>query len=278
MTGLPFLGTTDDKDKMIRIDILTIFPEMFGEVMNTSIVGRASENGLIDVGVHDIRAYSTDKHRRTDDEPFGGGAGMIMTVQPIASALDGIAPAGGRFLYMSPRGRMLDRALATELGGEERIILLCGRYEGVDQRVLDAYGFEEVSVGDYVLTGGELPVMVLVDAVCRLIPGALGSEESHDVESVYSGLLEYPQYTRPAEADIRGEVTGVPEVLTSGHHRQIELWQYRKSLEITKEMRPDLFEKYIREYGQGGLRADELGKEERVILADVVSFSAENTD
>ncbi|MDR3225565.1 MAG: tRNA (guanosine(37)-N1)-methyltransferase TrmD [Clostridiales Family XIII bacterium] len=254
----------------MRFDILTIFPQMFGEVMNTSIVGRASENGLINVSVHDIRAYSTDKHRRTDDEPFGGGAGMVMTIQPIASALDDVAPAGGRFIYMSPRGRMLDRELSEELGTEEHIILLCGRYEGVDQRVLDAYGFEEISVGDYILTGGELPAMVLVDAVCRLIPGALGSEESHDVESVYSGLLEYPQYTRPAQADIKGAEADVPEVLTSGHHRQIELWQYRKSIEITREARPDLFEKYLREYGQGGPRADELGKEERVILAEAV--------
>ncbi|MDR1043184.1 MAG: tRNA (guanosine(37)-N1)-methyltransferase TrmD [Clostridiales Family XIII bacterium] len=253
----------------MKIDILTIFPEMFGEVMRLGVIGRASDNGVIDVGVHDIRSYSTDKHRRTDDEPFGGGAGMVMTVQPIAAALDDVDPGGGRRVYMSPRGRMLDLPLAEELRGEERLVILCGRYEGVDQRVIDAFGFEEVSIGDYILTGGELPAMVLVDAVCRLIPGILGSEESHDVESVYSGLLEYPQYTRPAEIEVCGEMLAAPEVLLSGHHRRIGLWQYRHALELTKERRPDLFRKYLDEHGEGGASSSGLGKEERAILAEV---------
>jgi tRNA (guanine37-N1)-methyltransferase len=171
---------------------------------------------------------------------------------------------------MSPRGRRLDLALAEELSGEERLTILCGRYEGVDQRVLDGFGFEEISIGDYILTGGELPAMVLVDAVCRLIPGVLGSEESHRVESVYSGLLEYPQYTRPAEARVQGEVMSVPEELTSGHHRRIELWQYAKALKLTKERRPDLFDAYVREYGEDGPLRGALGKEEKIILEQVL--------
>ncbi|MDR0596656.1 MAG: tRNA (guanosine(37)-N1)-methyltransferase TrmD [Clostridiales Family XIII bacterium] len=251
----------------MRIDILTIFPEMFEAFMGAGIVGRAMGSGIVEMAAHDIRAYSEDRHRRTDDAPFGGGAGMVMTVQPIASALESIAPGGGRYIYMSPRGRLLGRKLAEELSREERVVLLCGRYEGVDQRALDAYGFEEVSIGDYILTGGELPAMVLVDAVCRLLPGALGSDESHDVESVYSGLLEYPQYTRPAEALIAGERMDVPPVLVSGHHRNIQIWQYEKSLELTMARRPDLFEEYLREFGEGGPREAELGKEERTLLA-----------
>jgi tRNA (guanine37-N1)-methyltransferase len=253
----------------MKIDILTIFPEMFGEVMRLGVIGRALDNGVIDVGVHDIRSYSSDKHRRTDDEPFGGGAGMVMTVQPIAAALSDIGPDDGRFIYMSPRGRALDLDLAEELRAEDRLVILCGRYEGVDQRAIDAFGFEEVSIGDYILTGGELPAMVLVDAVCRLIPGILGSDESHDVESIYSGLLEYPQYTRPAEVEIRGEKLIAPDVLTSGHHRRIELWQYRRALELTKERRPDMFGRYLNEYGGNGASSSALGKEERKILAEV---------
>ncbi|MDR2163766.1 MAG: tRNA (guanosine(37)-N1)-methyltransferase TrmD [Clostridiales Family XIII bacterium] len=262
----------------MKIDILTIFPGMFGEVMGAGIVGRAADEGLIEVNVHDLRAYSADRHHRTDDEPFGGGAGMIMTVQPIASVLEDIAADGtgadsGRLVYMSPRGRPLDLGLAEALLEENRLVILCGRYEGVDQRVIDAFGFEEISIGDYVLTGGELPAMVLIDAVCRLIPGALGSDASHDVESVYSGLLEYPQYTRPAEVDVRGETLTVPEVLTSGHHRRIDLWQYEHSLELTKERRPDLFERYVREYGEGGRFASSLEPDKKDILFKIINSS-----
>jgi tRNA (guanine37-N1)-methyltransferase len=263
----------------MRADILTIFPGMFREMTRVGIVGRAADEGLIDIRVHDIRAYSGDKRRRTDDKPYGGGAGMIMTVQPIAAALEaagagGPGADGGRLVYMSPRGRTLDPDLVRELGGEKRLVILCGRYEGVDQRVIDAFGFEEISVGDYILTGGELPAMTLVDAVCRLIPGALGSDESHAVESVYSGLLEYPQYTRPAEIEIRGETLAVPETLTSGHRRRIELWQYRRSLELTKERRPDLFERYVREHGEGGAAAASLDKDRKAILSEVTGSSS----
>ncbi|MDR1496376.1 MAG: tRNA (guanosine(37)-N1)-methyltransferase TrmD [Clostridiales Family XIII bacterium] len=259
----------------MKIDILTIFPGMFENIMSAGVIGRAADSGVIDVNVHDIRSYSEDKHRRTDDEPFGGGAGMVMTVQPIAAAMDAIGAAradradGERFIYLSPRGRLLDQTLARELGSEDRLVLLCGRYEGVDERVLDAFGFEEVSVGDYILTGGELPAMVLIDAVCRLMPGTLGSDESHEVESVYSDLLEYPQYTRPAEAVIDGETLTVPDILTSGHHRNIELWQYRRSLELTKARRPDLFDAYLRKYGDGGACSSALDREKKAILASV---------
>jgi tRNA (guanine37-N1)-methyltransferase len=263
--------------RKMKIDILTIFPGKFEHVMDAGVIGRAAERGVIDVDVRDIRSYSADKHRRTDDEPFGGGAGMVMTVQPIAAAMDAIGAArppidGERFIYMSPRGRLLDHDLARELGKGDRLVLLCGRYEGVDERVLDAFGFEEVSIGDYVLTGGELPAMVLIDAVCRLMPGTLGSDESHEVESVYSGLLEYPQYTRPAKAVIAGETLTVPDVLISGHHRNMALWQYRRSLEITKERRPDLFDAYLREYGEGGASASALDRGKRAVLASVTGM------
>jgi tRNA (guanine37-N1)-methyltransferase len=256
--------------KKMKIDILTLFPGMFGEVMSAGVIGRATERGSLGMSVHDLRSYSADKHLRTDDEPFGGGAGMVMTVQPIASALDAVcAGPKERLIYMSPRGRLLDHSLASELSREDRLIVLCGRYEGVDQRVLDAFGFEEVSIGDYLLTGGEIPAMALIDAVCRLIPGVLGSDESHEVESVASGLLEYPQYTRPAVAEIRGEEMAVPEVLTSGHQRKRELWQYERSLELTKERRPDLFRRYVREYGEGGASSHTLDREKKALLAAV---------
>jgi tRNA (guanine37-N1)-methyltransferase len=274
----------------MKIDILTIFPEMFGEVMSAGVIGRAAERGIIEVSVHDIRPYSADKHRRTDDEPFGGGAGMVMTVQPIAAALDAIgavpdepralvasgdgAARAGRFIYMSPRGKVLGPELTAELSREDRLILLCGRYEGVDQRALDAFAFEELSIGDYILTGGEIPAMALIDVVCRLIPGTLGSDESHEVESVYSGLLEYPQYTRPAVVRVGEEERSVPEVLTSGHRRKIELWQYEQALALTKERRPDLFDRYAREYGEGGASAHELDTEKRAILAAAANSAA----
>jgi tRNA (guanine37-N1)-methyltransferase len=255
----------------MKIDIITVFPEMFTETMSLGIVGRAAESGLIEPRVHDLRAFSMDKHRRTDDEPFGGGAGMVMTVQPIADALSSIGTDGKRLIYMSPRGRLLDGALAYELSREEGVVILCGRYEGVDQRVLDANNFEEVSIGDYILTGGELPAMVLIDAACRLMPGALGSEDSHDMESVYSGLLEYPQYTRPAVCKINGENMPVPEILTSGHHAKIGLWQYRLSLELTASRRPELFAEYMREFGPNGESGSKLDKDRRAVLSEVAS-------
>jgi tRNA (guanine37-N1)-methyltransferase len=247
----------------LKIDILTLFPDMFACVLNESIIGRAQERGLVSISVHDIREYSTNKHRRADDTPFGGGAGMVMTAQPVFDAIRGIGAEGSRLLYMSPRGRLLDEGLITALGEEEHITILCGHYEGMDQRVLDYFDFEEVSVGDYILTGGEIPAMIVADAVTRLIPGVLGSEESHSEESIYSGLLEYPQYTRPADF----EGMPVPEVLTSGHHKQIQLYNFEKSLELTKERRPDLFGAFLQKHKDG----KDLDKKEKAILSEVLS-------
>ena len=223
----------------MRINILTLFPDML-EPLRQSMLGRAIENGIIELDVTDIRDYTEDKHNRVDDTPYGGGAGMVMQVQPILDAYESKG-YGGEFIYMSPRGEMLSGALAEELSKADEITILCGHYEGVDQRVLDMLGAREVSIGDYVLTGGELPAMVLVDTVARFIEGVLSKEESVMNESIYSGLLEYPQYSRPAE--YRGEA--VPEILLSGDHGAVDLWRWEQSLALTKERRPDLFEKYL---------------------------------
>ena len=332
----------------MKIDILTLFPEMFEGVLSVGVIGRAAERGLLEFNIIDIRDHTEDKHRKADDYPFGGGAGQLMTAQPIFSALRslginsakgdgatlkgsasasqiGSAPAsqvggsvesheggtsasqiggasasqvggaveshedgasasqrggsveshedgtsaskiggtsasqidsapasqrGGsvvRRIYLSPRGRVLDKSFAEELANEPTLLLLCGHYEGVDQRALDAFGFEEVSIGDYILTGGELPSMVLIDAVCRLIPGVLGSEDSHAEESIYSGLLEYPQYTRPASF----EGLDVPEILVSGDHLKIALWNFEQSLRLTAERRPDLLRAWLAEHYDG---------------------------
>ena len=187
-----------------------------------------------------IRDYTEDKHNRVDDTPFGGGAGMVMQVQPILSAYRE-NHLQGPCLYMSPRGKMLNGEMAESLSRQEEITILCGHYEGVDQRALDLLQAEEVTIGDYILTGGELPAMVLVDTVARFLDGVLAGEESVKEESVYSGLLEYPHYTKPREV----EGLAVPEVLVSGNHEKIDLWRYEKSLEITKERRPDLFREYL---------------------------------
>ncbi|MDR0853103.1 MAG: tRNA (guanosine(37)-N1)-methyltransferase TrmD [Clostridiales Family XIII bacterium] len=247
----------------MKFDILTLFPEMFEPVLSAGVIGRAEEAGLLYFDARDIRGYTTNKHRKADDYPFGGGAGQLMSAQPIFAALEALGiighgftaaspstgrvgarndSAGVRLLYMSPRGRLLDEALAVDLAKEERIVILCGHYEGVDQRVLDHFDFEEVSIGDYVLTGGELPAMVLIDTVARLVPGVLGSELSHNEESIYSGLLEYPQYTRPANF----EGLEVPEVLTNGNHKLIELWNFEQSLLLTKERRPEMLDAFIK--------------------------------
>ena len=219
----------------MKIDILTLFPEMFTP-LKTSIIGRAVESGKLQINIHDIRTYTLDKHKKCDDTPFGGGAGMVMMAQPIASAVDAIDPEHqARRIYMSPRGRTFNQKIVLEYGKLDRILLLCGHYEGVDQRVLDLYFDEELSIGDFVLTGGEIPAMTVVDAVARYVDGVI-SGDSLEQESFASGLLEYPQYTRPQE--FMG--LKVPEVLTSGHHANIEKWRKEKSLEITKKNRPDL--------------------------------------
>ena len=225
----------------LKIDILTIFPEMFDSVLSTSILGRARESGLIDIACHDIRPFSALKHKNTDDYPFGGGAGMVMLAQPIHDAMLSVTGEGfrGKRIYLGPRGRTLTTALARELAKEEHLVLLCGHYEGVDQRVLDRDIDEEISIGDYILTGGELAAMVLTDCVARFIPGVLGSEESPEDESFSDGLLEYPQYTRPRE----WEGMEVPEVLLSGNHARIAQWRREASLLATREHRPDLLER-----------------------------------
>ncbi len=243
------------------INILTQFPAMFGPVMEGSILGRAQDAGLLDIRVFDIREWSADKHRKTDDTPFGGGAGMVMTPQPAFDALRSLQAGGKRVLYMSPRGRMLDYGLAQELAAEEEFFILCGHYEGVDQRIIDAWNMEEVSIGDYVLTGGELAAMVLVDCVSRLVPGVLGSAASLDEESIYSGLLEYPQYTKPRSY----EGIDVPEVLTNGNHKLIHLWQFEQSLRLTKKNRPDLFAEYVATHNN-------LTKDEKKVLDAVLSL------
>ena len=219
----------------MKIDILTLFPEMFAP-LKTSIIGRAVESGKLDINVVDIRNYTLDKHNKCDDTPFGGGAGMVMMAQPIASAIEAVDPDHkARRIFMSPRGKTFNQKLVLEYGKEEHLLLLCGHYEGVDQRVIDLFIDEELSIGDFVLTGGEIPAMAVVDAVARYVDGVI-NQDSLSQESFASGLLEYPQYTRPQEF----MVLKVPEVLTSGHHANIEKWRKEKSLEITKKNRPDL--------------------------------------
>ncbi|MBR6667261.1 MAG: tRNA (guanosine(37)-N1)-methyltransferase TrmD [Clostridia bacterium] len=225
----------------MKITILTIFPEMFESVLNSSILGRAREQGLIEVECVDIRPFSDRKHKNTDDYPFGGGAGMVMLAQPIMDAMKHVTGENfsGRRIYMGPRGTTLTTAKARELAKEEHLVLLCGHYEGVDQRALDSCIDEEISIGDYILTGGELAAMVLTDCVSRFIPGVLGSGESAEEESFSDGLLEYPQYTRPRE--LNG--MEVPEILLSGDHAKIKAWRRQESLRATKKFRPDLLEK-----------------------------------
>ncbi len=223
----------------MKIELLTIFPEMFESFLSASIIGRAREAGLLDIHATDIRPYSQNKHKNTDDYPFGGGAGMLMLAQPIADAMKAVTrpPFQGKRIYMSPRGMPLTQALAQQLSQEEQLVILCGHYEGVDQRVLDKYIDMEISVGDYVLTGGETAAMVLIDCVSRLVPGVLGSAESAGDESFSNdGLLEYPQYTRPRVF----EDMEVPEVLLNGDHKKISQWRREQALLATARMRPDL--------------------------------------
>ena len=223
----------------MRIELLTIFPEMFESFLNTSILGRAQAAGHIQVHATDIRPFSASKHKNTDDYPFGGGAGMLMTPQPIADAMKAVTqpPFSGKRIYMSPRGRQLTQSLAQELSKENELVILCGHYEGVDQRVLDKYIDMEISIGDYVLTGGEMAAMVVTDCVSRLIPGVLGSDESARDESFSDeGLLEYPHYTRPPVFMGRE----VPEVLLSGDHAKINAWRREQAIKITMERRPEM--------------------------------------
>ena len=223
-----------------RVNILTIFPEMFESFFASSILGRACEQGLLEIRLTDIRPFSRSKHHNTDDYPFGGGAGMVMMAQPIIDAMNAVSAdyPSARRIYLGPRGRKLTTALAKELAQEKELILLCGHYEGVDQRALDVSVDEEISIGDYILTGGEPAAMVLTDCVARFIPGVLGSAESPEEESFSDGLLEYPQYTRPRDLD----GMEVPEVLLNGDHAKIKAWRRRESLKATLRFRPDLLE------------------------------------
>ena len=223
----------------MRIDVLTLFPEMFGGPLQASIVGRAVETGLANIVLHNTRDYAEDKHHIVDDYTFGGGPGMLMKPEPLFSAVEAVAALDspkGRVVLLTPQGPLLTQAIGDELAREERLILICGHYEGVDERVREHLVDDEISIGDYVLSGGELPAMVLIDVVVRRLPGALGSEESLAEESHSQGLLEYPQYTRPAE--FRGWT--VPEVLLSGHHAQIAAWRRQQSILRTAARRPDL--------------------------------------
>ncbi|HWO71742.1 MAG TPA: tRNA (guanosine(37)-N1)-methyltransferase TrmD [Actinomycetota bacterium] len=220
----------------MRIDVLTIFPEIFESPLRASLLGKAIAAGLVEVRIHDIRAYATDRHRKVDDEPYGGGPGMVMKPEPIFAAVEALGPGPKRIVLLSPAGRRLDQALVRDLAREPWLVLICGRYEGVDERVVEGLGAEEVSIGDYVLSGGELPALVVIEAVARLVPGVVGKEESLLRESFEEGLLDHPHYTRPAE--FRG--MRVPEVLLSGDHAAIERWRREAALEKTRRNRPDL--------------------------------------
>ena len=224
----------------MRIDILTLFPDTLGDVLSESILGRAQERGYISIEAHQIRDYTANKQNQVDDYPYGGGAGMVMRADILGRALKA-NHRGGRILAMSPRGLPLTQEKVHELSRESEISVVCGRFEGIDERVLEAYGIEEVSIGDYILTGGEQAAQVMFDAVIRLLPGVLGNAQSAESESFEDSLLEYPQYTRPVEWEGRT----VPEVLLSGHHKKIEDWRKEQAIRITGERRPDLLKKYL---------------------------------
>ena len=232
----------------MRFDIMTLFPELVRTVLGESIIGRAQKSGAIEVSCHNIRDFSEDKHRRVDDTPYGGGKGMLMMAPPIyncyKSIVDQVSDSDEKpyVVFMSPAGSLFNQRKAEELAKHKHIVILCGHYEGVDRRIIDEIVDEEISIGDYVLTGGEIPACIVVDCVSRLADGVLSDPECYEKESISSGLLEYPQYTRPYE--FHG-VT-VPEVLISGHHGNIDKWRYEEAVKLTKANRPDIYEKYER--------------------------------
>lgn len=237
----------------MKIDILTLFPEFFSSLINWSIIGRAYEENKVAINSINIRDFSQNKHKKVDDYPFGGGSGMVMKPEPIFDAINSVKNENSRIIYLSPQGRKFNQELANELSKEEHLVLLCGHYEGIDNRIIDHYVDEEISIGDFVLTGGEIPAMIIIDAVVRLLPGVLRSDESFIEESHYNGLLEYPQYTRPRE--FNGYF--VPDILLSGNHQKIEAWRKEEALKATLLKRPDLLEKKI------------LSKEEKVFLSKI---------
>ncbi len=230
---------------MMKFDVMTLFPEMVKTVLSESIIGRAQNAGIIDVECHNIRDFSLDKHRKTDDTPYGGGMGMVMTCQPIYDCFMHIKsgiPEGRRVrvLYMSPKGRIFNHDVARELSEYDNLVFLCGHYEGVDQRIIDEIVDEDISIGDYVLTGGEIPACIIIDAVSRLKDGVLSDNECYENESVASGILEYPQYTKPREFMGRE----VPEVLLSGDHKKIDTWRLTEAVKLTRERRPDMLARH----------------------------------
>lgn len=240
----------------MRFDILTLFPDMCKAVVNESILGRAQNKGVIEINVTDIREFADNKHHKVDDTPYGGGRGMVMMVQPVEATIEHITQQIGskpHVVYLSPKGAIFDQKKAVELSEYENLTLLCGHYEGVDQRIIDMFVDEEISMGDFVLTGGELPALAVVDAVARMKQGVLADDECFEDESVYSGLLEYPQYTRPA--NYKGHL--VPEVLLSGHEKNIKTWRRRQALELTLERREDM------------IRQDNLTKEDIAYLKSI---------
>ncbi len=240
----------------MRIDILTLFPEMCLRVLSESIIGRARENGFVEINCRNIRDYTLDKHNRVDDSPYGGGTGMIMQTQPIYDCFQSLCDEIGtrpHLIYMSPQGKTLTQEKVKELAKMDNFAILCGHYEGVDERIIQEIVDEEISIGDYVITGGELPALILADAVSRMLPGVLANEDAYTLESHYSGLLEYPQYTRP----YKWHGMTVPDVLTSGHHANIQKWQREQSLKKTLERRPDL------------LKNTELSKKDKAFLESI---------
>jgi tRNA (guanine37-N1)-methyltransferase len=220
----------------MRIDVITLFPTLFEEPLRVSLLGRAVETGVVEVVTHDLRAHGLGRHRTVDDEPYGGGAGMVLRPEPIAAAVEEVRGPNSHVVLLSPRGARLDHAIAQRLATKSHLILVCGRYEGVDERVSEYVADEELSIGDYIVSGGEIPALVVIEAVARLVPGVLGNEESLTSESHRAGLLEHPHYTRPPEW--RGHP--VPEVLLSGNHAAVEAWRRSESERITRERRPDL--------------------------------------
>ena len=229
----------------MRIDILTLFPDMCESVYSESIIGRSIAKGLIEINTRNIRDYSDNKHKNVDDTPYGGGMGMVMKAQPIYDCFMSLCEELGtrpHLIYMSPQGQVLTQDKVKELAKMPNIALLCGHYEGIDERIIESIVDEEISIGDYVLTGGELPALVLADSVARMLPGVLANDEAMEKESHYSGLLEYPQYTKPA----KWNGMDVPDVLLSGHHANIEKWRNEQSLKRTKEKRPDLYKMHIK--------------------------------
>ncbi len=220
----------------MRFDVVTLFPELIDIYTKNGIIGRAVENNLFEIGFVNLRDYSQDKHKKVDDYPYGGGPGMLLKPEPMFNALDAIKEQNSYIIYLSPKGNLFNQNKAKEFSKKDHIILIAGHYEGIDQRIIDKYVDEEISMGDYVLTSGELPVLTIVDAVGRLLPGVLGSDESAIEESHSDGLLEYPQYTRPESY----QGMNVPEILLSGHHKKIEEWRLYKAIEITLKRRPDL--------------------------------------